>query len=87
MKAKRASPLLPIRRSTESAVPSRSSAKSTKRSMLRLAGSMVVSFSCAGIISPKPLLPGGSGGVTPIKLQDERSGRLFCTVLRSMIMP
>jgi hypothetical protein len=38
----RASALVPIRRSTESAVPARSSAKSTTRSMKRLAGSIVV---------------------------------------------
>src|SRR6266851_7165554 len=55
MKANLASALVPIRRSTESAVPARSSANSTTRSMVRLAGSMVVSFSCAGIISPRPL--------------------------------
>src|SRR5690349_15420981 len=50
MKANRASAFVPIRRSTESAVPSRSSAKSTTRSSERLVGSMVVSFNCAGII-------------------------------------
>src|SRR3954451_16341201 len=55
MNANRDSALLPISRSTESAVPSRSSAKSTTRSSVRLAGSMVVSLSCAGIISPSPL--------------------------------
>jgi plasmid maintenance system killer protein len=37
MKANLASALVPIRRSTESAVPARSSAKSTTRSMERLA--------------------------------------------------
>src|SRR5882724_3893004 len=41
MKAKRASALVPISRSTESAVPSRSSANSTTRSKVRLAGSIV----------------------------------------------
>ena len=53
----RASALVPINRSTESAVPSRSSASSTTRSSLRLAGSMVVSLSCAGIISPRMIAP------------------------------
>src|SRR3954468_11033443 len=55
MNAKRASALVPISRSTESAVVSRSSASRTTFSMVRLAGSMVVSLSCAGIISPRPL--------------------------------
>src|SRR4051794_31445553 len=55
MNAKRASALVPIRRSTESAVVSRSSASRTTFNMVRFAGSMVVSLSCAGIISPRPL--------------------------------
>src|SRR4051812_13694868 len=55
MNAKRASALVPISRSTESAVPSRSSASSTTLSSVRVAGSMVVSFNCCDIISPSPL--------------------------------
>ena len=55
MKANRASGLLPIRRSTEPDVSARSSSTTATFRRRRFVGSIVVSFNCAGIISPRPL--------------------------------
>ena len=55
MKANRASARVPISRSTDFSASARSSGTSKTLSKVRLAGSMVVSLSCAGIISPSPL--------------------------------
>ena len=55
MNSKRASALEPISRSTAVAVVLTSFSASMTRSSMRLLGSMVVSFNCAAIISPRPL--------------------------------
>ncbi len=55
MNANRSSGRRPIRLSTRSAVAARSSGSATTFSSVRFAGSIVVSFNCAGGISPRPL--------------------------------
>jgi toxin HigB-1 len=50
---------------------------------------MVVSFSCAGIISPRLLVLVVSwrvGAAAQIKSQNERSGRLFCAAAIDLLL-